>query len=189
MKTKPTSPTPTGRWRASLEVRMIQTVGYAHTHFMWLILWILVNRCPVLPSCQLQYDSKIFGTKTEIFGSLLTVVQDFLVQQQLPHNATLLLVAQLHFCRTLLAKRVLFGAGPGVVPPALRAAIAGELSAEREASWVAWLGQWRQQLQRQNLSDEDRKRMQNGVNPMYIPRQHLLQVEHKSFDRLYDSLS
>ena len=54
-------------------------------------------------------------------------------------------------------------------------AIPQELSAEREAVWKGWLKDYREALKAQQLSEPERKKLQNSVNPCYIPRNHLLQ--------------
>lgn len=42
--------------------------------------------------------------------------------------------------------------------------------------WVDWLNEWRAALMDGGVSDDSRRETQNKVNPVYVPRQHLLQV-------------
>lgn len=42
--------------------------------------------------------------------------------------------------------------------------------------WVDWLNEWRTALMEGGVSDDARREAQNQVNPVYVPRQHLLQV-------------
>lgn len=39
-----------------------------------------------------------------------------------------------------------------------------------------WLNEWRGALLAAGTTDEVRRELQNSVNPVYVPRQHLLQV-------------
>jgi serine/tyrosine/threonine adenylyltransferase len=41
--------------------------------------------------------------------------------------------------------------------------------------WLKWLNAWRRSLQQQGTPDAERQAQQKAVNPLYIPRQHLLQ--------------
>ena len=41
---------------------------------------------------------------------------------------------------------------------------------------VQWLDHWRQRLRREASDDEERKTMMRGVNPVYIPRNHLIEA-------------
>lgn len=54
-------------------------------------------------------------------------------------------------------------------------AIPGELSEERAAIWKTWLQDYREALKAQDLDEAERRKLQNSVNPCYIPRNHLLQ--------------
>ena len=58
----------------------------------------------------------------------------------------------------------------------IKQALGGELSAERKAAWAAWVADWRRQLQADGQSDGERQAAQNAVNPMYIPRNHVMQT-------------
>ena len=53
-------------------------------------------------------------------------------------------------------------------------AIPEELSEEREKVWKSWVSQYRAALKK-GLDEDKRKELQNSVNPVYIPRNHLLQ--------------
>jgi uncharacterized protein YdiU (UPF0061 family) len=55
--------------------------------------------------------------------------------------------------------------------------IAGKpLTPEREGTWAQWVALYRSALKVQDLDEAQRKAMQDSANPVYIPRQHLLQV-------------
>jgi len=62
------------------------------------------------------------------------------------------------------------------LPQSLAGAIgAQELSEEREAAWLQWLGAYQARLRKEGVPDEERMAAQNAANPKFIPRQHLLQ--------------
>lgn len=42
--------------------------------------------------------------------------------------------------------------------------------------WVDWLSEWRAALLAAGVTDDARRAAQNKVNPVYVPRQHLLQI-------------
>ncbi|KAF5831621.1 hypothetical protein DUNSADRAFT_12812 [Dunaliella salina] len=65
---------------------------------------------------------------------------------------------------------------PQKLPQRLAEAIgAPELTEEREAAWLQWLGAYQARLREEGVPDEVRMAKQNAANPKYIPRQHLLQ--------------
>lgn len=45
-----------------------------------------------------------------------------------------------------------------------------------EQEWLAWLNRWRAALEAAGVSDSARREVQEKVNPVYVPRQHLLQI-------------
>lgn len=49
-----------------------------------------------------------------------------------------------------------------------------ELSPKRQEAWSTWLSLHRAALRADGLPDEDRRAMQDAVNPAYIPRNHVL---------------
>ena len=49
--------------------------------------------------------------------------------------------------------------------------------------WVTWLNKWRERLQAAGWSDEQRRAIQERVNPVYVPRQHLLQTAIDAADK------
>jgi serine/tyrosine/threonine adenylyltransferase len=42
--------------------------------------------------------------------------------------------------------------------------------------WLTWLNKWQSVLEAHGITDQDRRERQSKVNPVYVPRQHLLQV-------------
>ena len=54
-------------------------------------------------------------------------------------------------------------------------AVGQELIEERQKSWKQWLRQYKTVLRSEGQSNEHRIQQQNGANPCYIPRNHLLQ--------------
>ena len=53
----------------------------------------------------------------------------------------------------------------------------------RVQEWVNWLNKWRAALVDAGITDDARREAQNKVNPIYIPRQHLLQVAIEAAER------
>jgi uncharacterized protein YdiU (UPF0061 family) len=47
---------------------------------------------------------------------------------------------------------------------------------DQDEAFVQWLEQWRQRLAREGSSDDERKRHMRQVNPVYIPRNHLIEA-------------
>ena len=43
-------------------------------------------------------------------------------------------------------------------------------------SFVQWTGKWRQRLRQESSDDNERKARMRGVNPVYIPRNHLIEA-------------
>lgn len=66
------------------------------------------------------------------------------------------------------------------VPDALAATLEDSSQSEE---WLVWLGKWGAAVAAEGGSDEDRRRRQRGVNPCYIPRQHLLQYAIDAAER------
>lgn len=63
------------------------------------------------------------------------------------------------------------------VPDCIWEAIGNEeLSDERKEAWREFVQEYRKKLQEEGMEEEKRIRMQHTANPVYIPRQHLLQV-------------
>lgn len=60
------------------------------------------------------------------------------------------------------------------LPPARRTDACGTTRSHLQA-WLAWLRTWKAALVAQGSPDAERMAGQDAVNPMYIPRQHLLQ--------------
>jgi len=60
-----------------------------------------------------------------------------------------------------------------------------------DKSFVQWLDQWRQRLRREASDDDERKAMMRRVNPVYIPRNHLIEAairaaeDHGDFSVFY----
>lgn len=50
-------------------------------------------------------------------------------------------------------------------------------------AWVDWLNAWRAALLAADVTDSARRAAQDKVNPVYIPRQHLLQVAIEAAER------
>lgn len=65
--------------------------------------------------------------------------------------------------------------GAAFLPDTLKACCGKDLSSEAVEEWQAWLENWRSALRSQKLSEQERIELQNSVNPVYVPRQHLLQ--------------
>lgn len=62
------------------------------------------------------------------------------------------------------------------VPDCIWEAIGNEeLSDERKEAWREFVQEYRKKLQEEGMEEEKRIRMQHTANPVYIPRQHLLQ--------------
>ena len=59
-------------------------------------------------------------------------------------------------------------------------AIGGQLSDERQKAWEAFLGGYRAQLKQEGLSDAERRKAMDAVNPLYIPRNQVMQEVIKS---------
>eukprot|EP01026_Neomeris_dumetosa_P044757 TRINITY_DN37913_c0_g1_i2.p2 TRINITY_DN37913_c0_g1~~TRINITY_DN37913_c0_g1_i2.p2 ORF type:complete len:263 (-),score=26.92 TRINITY_DN37913_c0_g1_i2:292-1080(-) len=70
-----------------------------------------------------------------------------------------------------------------VLPDELLAAIGGKLSEERELEWTQWVNLYRQKLLEEGMDESERIKIQNAVNPVYIPRQHLLQIAINSAEK------
>ena len=49
------------------------------------------------------------------------------------------------------------------------------LTVERTEAWGEWLDDYRFQLRAEGLSDEERRREQDSVNPCYVPRNQVMQ--------------
>lgn len=49
-----------------------------------------------------------------------------------------------------------------------------ELSIQSREAWASWLALYRAALRAEGLPDEERRAMQDAVNPAYIPRNHVL---------------
>ena len=47
---------------------------------------------------------------------------------------------------------------------------------DQDEAFVQWLEQWRQRLQQEGSHDDQRKRSMRQVNPVYIPRNHLVEA-------------
>jgi uncharacterized protein YdiU (UPF0061 family) len=47
---------------------------------------------------------------------------------------------------------------------------------DHEEAFVLWLEQWRQRLQHEGSDDDQRKNIMRQVNPVYIPRNHLVEA-------------
>lgn len=52
--------------------------------------------------------------------------------------------------------------------------VLGPLKPERKEAWQKWLGLYRGALRADGVADEERRAIQNSVNPAYIPRNHVL---------------
>jgi len=50
-----------------------------------------------------------------------------------------------------------------------------DLTDERKEAWREFVGDYRRKLDEEGMDEQKRMRMQDAVNPVYIPRQHLLQ--------------
>lgn len=61
------------------------------------------------------------------------------------------------------------------IPKALERTFGETLNEEQRVSWMEWISSYREALSKHGLPEEDRVRVQDSVNPKYIPRQHLLQ--------------
>ena len=57
----------------------------------------------------------------------------------------------------------------------MQAAGFSQLKPERQQKWHEWYQQYQALLRAQGLGDTERRQMQDGANPCYIPRNHLLQ--------------
>eukprot|EP00892_Ulva_mutabilis_P010101 jgi/Ulvmu1/7463/UM037_0006.1 len=62
------------------------------------------------------------------------------------------------------------------MPASLEAACGKDLTDEDKQEWVDWLNRWRAALEDSGVTDAARREAQGKVNPVYVPRQHLLQV-------------
>eukprot|EP00803_Ostreobium_quekettii_P004631 evm.model.scf_672.7 EVM.evm.TU.scf_672.7 scf_672:31562-38836(-) len=66
---------------------------------------------------------------------------------------------------------------PDHVPDEIWSAIGKkDLSDERKQAWRNFVRNYRKQLCEEGVAEEERVRLQNSANPVYIARQHLLQV-------------
>ena len=54
-------------------------------------------------------------------------------------------------------------------------AVGKKLQGERAEAWQDWLRRYRAKLRAEGLPDDERRAMQNAVNPAYIPRNQLMQ--------------
>lgn len=54
-------------------------------------------------------------------------------------------------------------------------AVGKKVTGERAEAWQDWLRRYRAKLRAEGLPDEERRAMQNAVNPAYIPRNQLMQ--------------
>jgi uncharacterized protein YdiU (UPF0061 family) len=52
--------------------------------------------------------------------------------------------------------------------------VLGPLKSERREAWQKWLALYRGALRADGVPDEERRAIQNSVNPAYIPRNHVL---------------
>lgn len=48
---------------------------------------------------------------------------------------------------------------------------------------MKWLNKWRDCLEEAGWTDEQRREVQEKVNPVYVPRQHLLQIAIDAADK------
>lgn len=48
---------------------------------------------------------------------------------------------------------------------------------------MTWLNKWRESLTEAGWTDEQRREVQEKVNPVYVPRQHLLQIAIDAADK------
>eukprot|EP01025_Chloroclados_australasicus_P048654 TRINITY_DN551_c0_g1_i6.p3 TRINITY_DN551_c0_g1~~TRINITY_DN551_c0_g1_i6.p3 ORF type:complete len:578 (-),score=68.33 TRINITY_DN551_c0_g1_i6:211-1944(-) len=69
------------------------------------------------------------------------------------------------------------------LPAELRAAIGGQLKEDRELAWISWVNQYREKLSEEGTDEQQRIAIQNAANPVYIPRQHLLQLSIEAAEK------
>ena len=62
-------------------------------------------------------------------------------------------------------------------------AIGGQLSSERREAWSAFLGKYRAVLAQEGRSDADRAEAMDAVNPLYIPRNQVMQEVIKAAEK------
>lgn len=70
------------------------------------------------------------------------------------------------------------------LPEFLHSAFYSEPNAELKARWVAWLEKYRARSAQDGVESEKRSKAMNLVNPLYVPRNYLLQEAIESAEKL-----
>lgn len=79
------------------------------------------------------------------------------------------------------------------LPKRLVSAFGDTFDSKKERSWIEWMKNYKKALDLQTLSESERRKMQNSVNPAIVPRNHILlqiisEVEKGNYDSLHKYL-
>jgi len=123
------------------------------------------------PALQQEYSAR-FAAKLGMKKLSDGLLRDFMA---------LLARDKLDFTRAFRSLVRVPAAVPGDTSEAdLLAPLAGVLPAdmarERSEAWVQWVGSYRSALAAEGMDPTERTALQNGANPMYVPRNYLLQL-------------